>query len=82
MGSTPHFGSTKYASAMTASPATKAKLAAVAGATAFREFDVLVGDNSILADTLALDEAISGGSVADGWGFTIEDSVLKFKQLA
>ena len=58
-------------------------LVSAAGATAetFNKFDVRVDGTSILTDTIDLDEAISGGAY-DGWGFTLEDSVLKFKQLA
>ena len=52
-----------------------------AATTAYGEFDVLVDGNSILNDTLALGEKIIGG-VYDGWGFTLEGSALKFKQLA
>lgn len=49
--------------------------------TAYNRFDVLVNDESILSDTIGLDEAIEGGAY-DGWGFTLEDTALKFKQLA
>ena len=52
-----------------------------AATAAYGEFDVLVDGNSILGDTLALGEKIIGG-VYDGWGFTLDGSALKFKQLA
>ena len=52
-----------------------------AAATQYGEFDVLVDGSSILDAALALDEKIVGG-VWDGWGFTVEDSALKFKNLA
>ena len=52
-----------------------------AATTSYGEFDVLVDGNSILGNTLALGEKIVGG-VCDGWGFTLEGSALKFKQLA
>ena len=49
--------------------------------TTYGEFDVLVNGTSILSDALALDEQIADGDYA-GWGFTVEDTVLKFKNLA
>ena len=49
--------------------------------TAYGEFDVLVGGVSIVTDPLELNEAIASGDYA-GWGFTVEESVLKFKNLA
>ena len=49
--------------------------------TAYNEFDVLVGGVSILTEALELDEQIASGDYA-GWGFTVEDTVLKFKNLA
>lgn len=52
-----------------------------AATTAYGRFDVLVDGESILPDTIALDEAIVGGDY-DGWGFALEDSFLKFKHLA
>ena len=50
-------------------------------ATTYGEFDVLVNGTSILPGALALDEQIADGDYA-GWGFTVEDTVLKFKNLA
>ena len=49
--------------------------------TTYGKFDVLVGGASILTETLVLDEQIADGDYA-GWGFTVEDTVLKFKNLA
>ena len=49
--------------------------------TTYGEFDVLVNGTSILPGALALDEQIAAGDYA-GWGFTVEDTVLKFKNLA
>ena len=49
--------------------------------TTYGEFDVLVGGVSILPDALVLDQQIADGDYA-GWGFTVEDTVLKFKNLA
>ena len=49
--------------------------------TTYGEFDVLVGGTSILPGALTLDEQIADGDYA-GWGFTVEDTVLKFKNLA
>jgi hypothetical protein len=61
--------------------ATAWTLVSGAAATEYGEFDVLVDGSSILDAALALDEQIVGG-VWDGWGFTVEDTALKFKQLA
>ena len=52
-----------------------------ASSTNYGNFDVLVDGESIVSDSLSLNEAIDGGAY-DGWGFTLEGSVLKFKQLA
>ncbi|MBQ6352449.1 MAG: hypothetical protein IJJ28_04195 [Lentisphaeria bacterium] len=52
-----------------------------AATTTYHKFDVLVDGVSILSETLDLDKAIEGGAY-DGWGFTLEDSALKFKNLA
>jgi len=49
--------------------------------TNYHQFDVLVDGESIIADTIGLDKKIVGGAY-DGWGFTLEDSALKFKNLA
>ena len=48
--------------------------------TAYGEFDVQVGGVTI-AEALKLDDQIASGDYA-GWGFTVEESVLKFKNLA
>ena len=57
-------------------------IAAVGADTSFGTFDFQL-DGSSVASGLALDAAISGTSTAyDGWGFTLENEVLKFKQLA
>ena len=56
-------------------------LVGAAADTAYSKFDVLVDGISILPETIALDEAIAEGDHA-GWGFTVEDTVLKFKNLA
>ncbi|MBR6480491.1 MAG: hypothetical protein IKT12_02205, partial [Thermoguttaceae bacterium] len=64
---------------------TEWSLVNAASATAYNQFDVLVDDVSILGGTtLTLDQAIEASVSADyaGWGFTVEDTVLKFKQLA
>ena len=50
-------------------------------ATEYGTFDVQIGGTSILPDTIGLDERIASGDYA-GWGFTVEDTVLKFKNLA
>lgn len=52
-----------------------------AASAVYGRFDVLIDGESILPDTLALDEKISDGEYA-GWGFTLDDSTLKFKHLA
>ena len=57
-------------------------LVSAATTTAYNKFDVLVDGTSILSEAIDLDQAISGGTAYDGWGFTLEESVLKFKQLA
>ena len=44
------------------------------------EFEVFVGDISI-ASGLAIGSILADGDFA-GWGFAVENSVLKFKQLA
>jgi len=49
--------------------------------TVYNKFDVQVNGESILSNTIGLNEAITGGAY-DGWGFTLEDTTLKFKQLA
>ena len=63
--------------------ATEWDLVSATGATAatFNKFDVLVDGTSILSETIDLDEAIVGGAYA-GWGFTLENDTLKFKNLA
>ena len=54
-----------------------------ASTTTYNQFDVLVGGTSILSAPIGLGDAISGtGTAYDGWGFTLEDTVLKFKNLA
>ena len=50
-------------------------------ATTYGKFDVLVNGTSILSETLDLDQKIASGDYKN-WGFTVEDSVLKFKNLA
>jgi len=50
-----------------------------AATTAYNEFDVLV--DGILQGVVTLDEQIADGDY-QGWGFTLEDTVLKFKNLA
>ena len=46
-------------------------------------FDLWIGGAATAAVGLALGAAIAGtGTVYDGWGFALEDSVLKFKNLA
>ena len=59
-------------------------LVEAAGATAadFDKFAVRIDGISILNDPIGLGEAIAGGTACDGWGFTLEDGVLKFKNLA
>ena len=52
-----------------------------AAGTNYDRFDVQVDEASILADTLGLGDVIADGDYA-GWGFTVEDAVLKFKNLA
>ena len=47
--------------------------------TQYGEFEVLA--DGISQGTLALDQKIAAGEFA-GWGFTLEDTLLKFKQLA
>ncbi len=47
--------------------------------TAYGEFDVLV--DGISQGTLVLGEKLADGEFA-GWGFALEDTALKFKQLA
>ena len=51
-----------------------------AATTAYNKFNVQV-DGTDIATGLDLDQAISGGAY-DGWGFTLDDTVLKFKNLA
>ena len=54
-----------------------------AAKTSYGKFDVQINGASILTDKIDLDEMIAGtGTACDGWGFTLEDTVLKFKQLA
>ena len=56
--------------------------AADATAASYNKFDVLVDGTSILGgETIGLDDQIGGGAY-DGWGFTLEDDTLKFKNLA
>ena len=58
-------------------------LVGAAADTAYGKFDVQINGTSILSETLDLDQAIAGtGTACDGWGFTVEETVLKFKQLA
>ena len=57
--------------------ATEWSLVSAASTTAYGTFGV----DGVAAE-LALDEKISGGTAYDGWGFTLDGSVLKFKQLA
>ena len=46
-------------------------------------FDLWIGGAATAAVDLALDTAITGtGTAYDGWGFAMEDTTLKFKQLA
>ena len=46
-------------------------------------FDLWIGGAATAAVDLALGAAIEGtGTVYDGWGFALEESVLKFKNLA
>jgi len=47
--------------------------------TNYHQFDVLV--DGVSQGTLALDDQLASGDFA-GWGFTLEDSALKFKNLA
>jgi len=49
--------------------------------TTYGDFDVQVGGVSILTDNIELGERIAAGDYA-GWGFTVEENVLKFKNLA
>ena len=56
-------------------------LVSAASTTVYNQFDVLVDGTSILSETIALDDPIASGDY-QGWGFTLEDSVLKFKILA
>ena len=42
-----------------------------------------VDGTSILGATIGLGDEITGtGTAYDGWGFTLEENVLKFKNLA
>ena len=50
-----------------------------AATTVYNEFDVLV--DGVSQGVVALDQKIADGDYA-GWGFTLEDTLLKFKQLA
>ena len=47
----------------------------------FDKFDVLVDGVSVLGYTIGLGDAIEGGAY-DGWGFTLENNMLKFRHLA
>ena len=49
--------------------------------TTYNKFDVFVDGVSILPETIELGEQIAAGDYA-GWGFTVEENVLKFKNLA
>ena len=58
-------------------------LVSAATTTVYNKFDVQVDGMSILGgETIGLNDQISGGTAYDGWGFTLEDTVLKFKNLA
>ena len=57
-------------------------LVSAATYTNYNKFDVQIDGTSILSETLALNQAISGGTAYDRWGFTNDEGVLKFKQLA
>ena len=51
--------------------------------TVYNKFDVRIDGQSILSETIDIDDVIAGtGTVYDGWGFTDENGTLKFKQLA
>ena len=52
-----------------------------AATTSYHEFDVLVDGGSQSQGPLALGEQIADGDYK-GWGFAVEDSALKFKNLA
>ena len=68
---------------LAADNATEGSLVKAAANTAYHKFDVEIDETPILPDTIDLDTPISGtGTVCDGWGFTVENSVLKFKHLA
>jgi len=60
--------------------ATAWSLVGAAANTAYGTFDVQL-DGVDIATDLALDDQIASGDYA-GWGFTVEESVLKFKNLA
>ena len=51
-----------------------------AATTGYGKFDVLV-DGTEIATDFEIGEKIGSGEFA-GWGFAVEDTVLKFKQLA
>jgi autotransporter passenger strand-loop-strand repeat protein len=57
--------------------------ALAAGAADYGDFDVQIDGTGILDAPLALGDVIENtGTVCDGWGFTLENDTLKFKQLA
>jgi len=62
-------------------PAGEWSLVSAAANTNYYKFDVQIDGESILSDTLDLDDEIADGDYA-GWGFTLDDGVLKFKNLA
>ena len=49
--------------------------------TNYGKFDVWVDGASIVTDTIGLNDQIASGDYA-GWGFTLDENVLKFKHLA
>ena len=49
--------------------------------TNYGQFDVRVDGVSIVTGTIGLNDQIASGDYA-GWGFTLDENVLKFKQLA
>ena len=53
------------------------------GTAVYNKFDVQIDGQSILSETIDIEDVIAGtGTVYDGWGFTDDNGMLKFKQLA
>ena len=53
------------------------------GTAVYNKFDVQIDGQSILSETIDIGDKIAGtGTAYDGWGFTDDNGMLKFKQLA